>query len=188
MKAHDAMKEAAIDGRPINLDYSIPRQQGERGGPNSQRAKKFGDQLSEPSSTIFVGNIAFEATQDMIGELFSQHGEVSSVRLPTDMNSGAPKGFGYVEFTDVEGAKTALGALAGAELAGRALRLDYSTPRGDSGGSPRGRGGRGGGRGDRGGRGGGRGRGGDRGGRGGRGGFSTNRGGFGDFKGKKMTF
>lgn len=113
-------------------------------------------------------------------------------------DSGNPKGFGYVTFKSVEDAKNAYENMAGAEISGRPVRLDYATPRpdrsgGDRGGRGGGRGGRGG-FGDRGGRGGGRGgrggfgdRGGRGGGRGGRGG-STNRGGFGDFAGKKQTF
>ena len=128
------------------------------------------------------------------------------IRLPTDRETGAPKGFGYVEMESIEEATAAFEALQGADMAGRALRLDYAGARPENNDSPRGGrggfGGRGGGRGgfgDRGGRGGGRGRGGfgDRGGRGGRGGRGdrggsssrgTNRGGFGDFSGKKTTF
>ena len=116
------------------------------------------------------------------------------MRLPTDKETGAPKGFGYVEFSSIEEAKKVFSSMSGAQILGRPIRLDYSAPRpprdspgGFRGGSGGGRGGSG-----RGGRGGGRGRGGfDRGGRGGsrggRGG-STNRGGFGDFQGKKMSF
>ena len=116
------------------------------------------------------------------------------------MDSGAPKGFGYVQFGSVDEAEVVFNKMSGAVILGRPIRLDYSAPRpprnNDSpGGRGRGRGGFN----DRGGRGGGRGRGGfDRGGRGGgRGGFdrgrggrggSTNRGGFGDFKGTKKNF
>lgn len=94
------------------------------------------------------------------------------------------KGFGYVTFASIDEAKTAYEAMLGAEIDGRAVRLDYATPRPDRGAGSGNRGG--------GGRGNGRGRGGSRGGarggaRGGRGG-STNRGGFGDFKGQKKTF
>lgn len=131
----------------------------------------------------------------MLGEEFGKHGNVIGVRLPTNPEDGRPKGFGYVQFSSVDEASGALTNMEGAFIGGRPLRLDFSTPRSNTGDSPRGgRGGRGGGRGfDRGGRGGGRGRGGfggDRGGggRGGGRGGSTNRGGFGDFKGKKMTF
>ena len=194
------MKGKMIDGREINVDFAVPR---DNAGGNYQnkandRAKSFGDQPSEPSSTLFVGNISFDATEDIIGEEFGNHGTVVGVRLPTDQETGNPKGFGYVEFASIEDSKAAFEAMKGAAICGRPIRLDYGHARASTGGSPRGGrgGGFGGGRGrgsDRGGRGGGRGRGGfgDRGGRGGsrggRGG-STNRGGFGDFQGKKMTF
>ena len=196
------MKEATIDGRTINVDYSKPKPEGQDGGAARQnRAKAFGDQISEPSDTLFVGNVAFSATEDMLAEQFGSHGNILGIRLPTDPESGELKGFGYIQYSSVEEAVAAFEACSGAEIAGRPVRLDYSRPRASTGDSPRGRGGfggrgrggdrggRGGGRGFGGGRGGfgGRGRGGDRGGRGGRGG-STNRGGFGDFKGKKMTF
>lgn len=196
VKAQKAMHESEIDGRTINVDFSKPK------APPSQRqdrSKSFGDNLSPASDTIFVANLAFEATEDTVGEEFGKHGAVVGVRLPTDMDTGNPKGFGYVQFGSVEEAQEVFGKMSGALVLGRPVRLDYSTPRPPrNNDSPGGRGGRGGGfrggRGgnDRGGRGGGRGRGGfnDRGGRGGgRGGrgASTNRGGFGDFQGKKMS-
>ena len=152
----------------------------------------------EPSATLFVGNIAFDADQQTISEYFEEHGTVVGVRLITDRETGQPKGFGYVEMGSIDDAKAAFEALNGVDVAGRSLRLDYSTPR------PANNDSRGGGFG--GGRGGGRGRGGfgDRG-RGGRGGFgdrgrgrgrgdsrggsfTKNRGGFGDFSGKKTSF
>ena len=182
------MHGAQVDNRPLNVDFSNPKEK------KPDRSKQFGDEKSPPSDTLFVANIAFEATEDIIGEEFGNHGDVIGVRLPTDMESGNPKGFGYVQFSSIDGAAAAMDKMAGASICGRPIRLDFSTPRANTGDSPRGgRGGRGGF--DRGGRGGGRGRGGfdrggrggGRGGRGGRGG-STNRGGFGDFQGKKMTF
>jgi nucleolin len=185
----------------MNIDFSTPRSNDNAGFKErtNDRAKRFGDQKSTPSDTIFVGNISFDATNDMISEAFQEYGTITRVSLPTDQETGAPKGFGYVGFSSVDEAQAALEALNGADIAGRAIRLDFATPRSNDGGSSRGGSfGRGGGRGrggfgDRGGRGG-RGRGGfgDRGGRGGgrggRGGSSYNRGGFGDFKGTKMTF
>ena len=192
------MVGSEIDGRVINLDYSKPRPEGD-GSARRDRAKAYGDERSPPSDTLFVGNIAFGADQDMLSEAFGAHGTVTGVRLPTDPDTGALKGFGYVSFASVEDATAAIEAMNGADIGGRPVRLDYGrarAPDGDRrGGFGRGRGGFGdrGGRGGRGGfgdRGRGRGRGGfgDRGGsRGGRGG-STNRGGFGDFKGQKMKF
>jgi nucleolin len=201
------MYGAMIDGRKINLDYSKPKTDngygngaGAGAGAGNKRdfaatrAKKYGDQQSPPSDTLFVGNISFDATPELVRETFEAYGTITRVSLPTDRETGAPKGFGYVGFSSIDEAQAAVKDLNGIDLAGRAIRLDFAQPRPEgSGDSPRGRGGfsrggRGGGRGDRGGFRGGRGGGGfDRGGFGNRGG-STNRGGFGDFSGKKMTF
>ena len=157
--------------------------------------------MSEPSETLFVGNLSFDAGQDAVTQAFEPYGVPTGVRIPTDPETGNYKGFGYVTFGSVEEAKSALEAMQGSYIEGRPIRLDYSQPRPQNNGAPRGgRGGFGGrgGRGDFGGRGGGRGFGGR--GRGGRGDFggrgggrggrgaSTNRGGFGDFSGKKTTF
>ncbi|KEF63310.1 nucleolin [Exophiala aquamarina CBS 119918] len=196
-KAHAAKQGAELDGRAMNVDFANPKQNtGER---QDNRRKSYGDQLGEPTDTLFLGNLSFECTSDDVTDAFSPHGTIMSVRLPTDRDTGAPKGFGYVTFSSVDEASGALEAMQGGYIARRAVRLDYSQPRQNNGDSPArggfggrgggGRGGfggrgRGGGRGDFGGRGGRGGRGGARGGRGG----STNRGGFGDFSGRKTTF
>ena len=197
VKAQKNKNGTEVDGRALNVDFATPRNNDNAAaGGFKDRAKSYGDQTSPPSDTLFVANISFEANEDILGEEFGKHGSVIGVRLPTDIDSGNPKGFGYVQFASIDEASVALTEMAGASICGRPIRLDYSTPKPSNGGRGGGRGGsdRGRGRGgfDRGGRGGGRGRGGfDRGGRGGgrggRGG-STNRGGFGDFQGKKMTF
>lgn len=175
-----------IDGRAVNIDRSTAP---DKTKTRENRAKAFNDETSPPSSTLFVGNLSFGVTEDTVWSFFNDYG-VKNVRLPTDRETGRPKGFGYVEFEDIEGAKKAFEAGNGADIEGRNIRLDYSQPRDNSGGGGRGgfggdRGGRGGGRGGFGGDRGGRGRGGfggDRGGRG-RGGFGGGRGGFGGDRG-----
>lgn len=193
-----------VDNRALNIDFANKRSSEGQQDRSQSRAKSFGDSSSPASDTLFVGNLSFDVGQETVSEAFGEWGTILGVRLPTDRDTGEPKGFGYVTFASVDEAKAALENMKGAEIAGRACRLDFSQPRpqnGESGGRGGGFGGRGGGRGGFGGRGGGRGgfsdrggrggrgRGGfgDRGGRGGRGG-TTNRGGFGDFAGKKVTF
>lgn len=188
--AYEAKKDTEIDGRTINLDYAKPRdntQQNTRDKAQS-RARSYGDQTSPESSTLFIGNLSFSTNEDVVRETFQEQGTILGIRLPTDAESGRPKGFGYIEFSSVDEARQALNDLQGADVGGRAIRLDYSTPRPQGDGNRGGRGGFGG-RGG-GGRGGGRGRGGFGGrGRGGpTGANSTNRGGFGDYSGKKTTF
>ena len=129
-----------IDGRPINVDKSEEK---DKSVVRQSRAEKFGDTPNEPSAVLFVGNLSWDWTEDGLWEVFGAYGDVKSVRLPTNPETGKPKGFGYVEFTDIEAAKKAYEGVSGTEIDGRPVRLDYSQPRDNNGG---GRGGRGGGR------------------------------------------
>jgi RNA recognition motif-containing protein len=115
---------------------------------------------------LYVGNLPFSATEDDVRDLFAQHGQVLSVQLITDRETGRPRGFGFVEMEDGSGA---IQALDGMDFGGRNLRVNEAKERG-SGGGGRGGGGGGGYRGGGGGGGGGgyRGGGGGGGGRGGR--------------------
>ena len=111
---------------------------------------------------IYVGNLPFSATEPEIRELFGQHGTVESVALPTDRETGRPRGFGFVEMPQADAAK-AIEALNGFSMGGRQLRVNEAQDRPRTGGRP-------GGGGFRGGPGGGGGGGGYRGGGGGGGG------------------
>ena len=163
-KAFEAKRGVEIDGRPINLDYATGRPANNQAGGQDRtqaRARSFGDKASPESDTLFVGNIPFSANEDSMHELFGPCGSVMGIRLPTDPDSGRPKGFGYVQYSSIDEARSAYNQLNGADLDGRPVRLDYSQPR-----APGGAGG-------------------------GRGGFSMPnkaRGGITDFKGTKMTF
>lgn len=141
VEAAIAMNGKEIDGRAVNIDKSTPRNQS---AARENRANTFGDKQSPPSSVLFVGNLSFNVSEDQVWEAFSEHGDVKSVRLPTDRDSGRPKGFGYVEFSDIDSAKKAHSSMQGQDIDGRTLRLDFSQPRDNSGGD---RGGFGGGRG-----------------------------------------
>jgi len=95
---------------------------------------------------LYVGNLPFSATEAEVSELFEKHGEVHSVALITDRDTGRPRGFGFVEIDD-GAAQAAIDALNGYELNGRALNVNEARerPRGGGGGGG-GRGGGGGGR------------------------------------------
>lgn len=107
---------------------------------------------------IYVGNLPFSATEADVTKLFAEYGEVVSVALPTDRETGRPRGFGFVEMED-DAAKQAIAGLNGRDFGGRALNINEARPR-EAGGGGGGYGGGGG----RGGYGGGGGGGGDRGG------------------------
>jgi RNA recognition motif-containing protein len=100
---------------------------------------------------IYVGNLPFSATEADLRALFSQHGNVDSVSLPTDRETGRPRGFGFIEMSNADAAK-AIQSLNGKDMGGRPLRVNEAQdkPRGGGGGGGGGGGYRGGG-GDRGG-------------------------------------
>jgi RNA recognition motif-containing protein len=104
---------------------------------------------------IYVGNLPFTATEDQVRELFAQHGTVESVALPTDRETGRPRGFGFVEMSQADAAR-AIQAVNGKDLGGRPLRVNEAQDKPRTGGGGGGRsGGGGGGRGGYGGGGGG---------------------------------
>jgi len=81
---------------------------------------------------LYVGNLAFSATEKEIRDLFGQYGSVSSVSLITDRETGQPRGFGFVEMED--GADDAIRALDGKEVGGRTIKVNEARPREDRGG------------------------------------------------------
>ena len=87
---------------------------------------------------IYVGNLPFTATDAEIRNLFAQHGTVESVSLPTDRETGRPRGFGFVEMSQADAAR-AIQALNGQDLGGRPLRVNEAQdkPRGGGGGGGR---------------------------------------------------
>lgn len=93
---------------------------------------------------LYVGNISFNASQESLHEAFSAFGQVSSISVVTDRDTGRPRGFGFVEMsTDREG-RAAIDGLNGTDLEGRALNVNEARPRpergGFGGGNDRGRG------------------------------------------------
>ncbi|WP_322975187.1 RNA recognition motif domain-containing protein [Aporhodopirellula aestuarii] len=115
-------------------------------------------------TNIYVGNLSFSATEDDLRGAFEQYGEVSTVNIIMDRETGRSRGFAFVEMADGDGAKDAIENLDGQAISGRNVTVNEARPR-----APRtgGGGGGGGGRGGYGGGGGGGGRGGYGGGGGG---------------------
>jgi cold-inducible RNA-binding protein len=105
---------------------------------------------------IYVGNMSYDTTESALRELFAAHGEVVSVSVITDRDTGRPRGFAFVEMASDTAANAAIAAIDGQSLDGRTLRVNEARPPASRGGGDRSYGGGRGGRGtDRGGRGGG---------------------------------
>ncbi|KAJ2077102.1 nuclear localization sequence binding protein [Coemansia sp. RSA 988] len=129
-----------IEGRQLRMEKT---ESGARSGKPPARGAQ--PPTNDPSKTLFMGNLSFHSTEEGIRQAFAECGNVVSVRIVTDRDTGRPKGFGYIEFDSLEAAASAM-EWNGSDLDGRNVRLDYSAPRPNGGGAPRG-GGRGGGRG-----------------------------------------
>lgn len=87
-------------------------------------------------TSIYVGNLPFSATEDEVRELFSQYGEVESVRLMTDRDTGRPRGFGFVTMSSQD-AGAAMEALDGHAMGGRNLRVNEAQEKQGGGGGGR---------------------------------------------------
>jgi RNA recognition motif-containing protein len=88
---------------------------------------------------IYVGNLAWEVTQEDLKEAFEAHGQVASANLITDKYTGRSRGFGFVEMPVDDEARAAITALNGMDLKGRELNVNEAKPRseGSRGGSRR---------------------------------------------------
>ena len=80
------------------------------------------------SKKLYVGNLPYTTTDAQLKDLFSQCGTVESAMLPIDKMSGRPRGFGFVEMADDEGAQKAVETLNGYDLEGRKLVVNEARP------------------------------------------------------------
>jgi RNA recognition motif-containing protein len=72
---------------------------------------------------LFVGNLSYQATEQDIKDLFAQAGTVESVKIITDVRSGQPRGFGFVEMSSDEDAQNAISTLHGKPFKDRPLTV-----------------------------------------------------------------
>jgi len=94
-------------------------------------------------TNIYVGNLSFNASDDDVRSAFEQYGEVTSVNIIMDRETGRSRGFAFVEMSDGENAKEAIDNLNGAAISGRNVTVNEARPRENRGGGG-GRGGYGG--------------------------------------------
>jgi RNA recognition motif-containing protein len=80
------------------------------------------------SKNIYVGNLPWSSTEDEVRTAFEQYGEVQSVKLIEDRETGRARGFGFVEMDDA-GALEAIENLDGKEFGGRNLKVNEAKPR-----------------------------------------------------------
>jgi RNA recognition motif-containing protein len=79
-------------------------------------------------TTLYVGNLPFNATEADVKALFERHGQVVSVKLINDRETGKPRGFGFVDMAPNE-AQAAIESLNGFQMNGRPLRVNEAQER-----------------------------------------------------------
>jgi cold-inducible RNA-binding protein len=82
---------------------------------------------------IYIGNLSFETTEEHLRQAFEGFGEVSTVNIITDRDSGRPRGFAFVEMATQSEAMAAISGLNGHELNGREMNVNEAKPRPQSG-------------------------------------------------------
>lgn len=83
------------------------------------------------NTKIYVGNLSFDTTETDVREVFSQHGQVNEVLLPTDRDTGRIRGFAFLTMNTSEGMQTAIREMDGKEFLGRRLTVNEARPRED---------------------------------------------------------
>ena len=79
--------------------------------------------------SIYVGNLSYDVTEDDLTQVFAEYGSVKRVQLPTDRETGRPRGFAFVEMQSEDEESSAIQALDGAEWMGRTMKVNKARPR-----------------------------------------------------------
>ncbi|CAG61148.1 uncharacterized protein GVI51_J10967 [Nakaseomyces glabratus] len=82
-----------------------------------------------PSRILFVGNLSFDTTDELLRKHFQHCGEIVKIRMATFQDSGKCKGFAFVDFKNEEGATNALKDKSCRKIAGRPLRMEFGEDR-----------------------------------------------------------
>jgi RNA recognition motif-containing protein len=80
---------------------------------------------------LFVGNLAYSVGESELESAFSDHGTVVTAVVVRDRETGRSRGFGFIEMETEDMAKTAKGAMDGAEIDGRRIRVNEAQPKND---------------------------------------------------------
>ena len=112
-----SLSETSLNGRRVLIKFGNDY--------TKRKEKKIAE--SDPTSSIFLGNLGFDVVKQDVIELSNQFQRIVGIRIGTFEDSGKCKGFAYIDFEDVQSAKTAFSILYGRKLKGRKLRVEFAT-------------------------------------------------------------
>jgi RNA recognition motif-containing protein len=110
--------------------------------PDLTRANRGSCNLHETrnhhlSKKIYVGNLPFSVTEQELRGLFESHGDIDSVNVIMDRETGRARGFAFVEMSEASSADNAIRALDGSDMGGRSLRVNEAEDKRGGGGDRR---------------------------------------------------
>lgn len=108
-----------LQGRDLVVDFQDENRGAGHGGSGAISSG------NNKSNKLFVRSLSYSATEHDLESLFQQVGQVVSVKIPTDRDTGEPKGFGFVEMASVDEAEQAIQSLNHTNLGGKSIVIDY---------------------------------------------------------------
>ncbi|MFE4106190.1 RNA recognition motif domain-containing protein [Almyronema epifaneia] len=82
--------------------------------------------------SVYVGNLSYDVTREDLERVFAEYGNVNRVSLPTDRETGRPRGFAFVDMAAEDEEQKAIETLDGAEWMGREMKVNKAKPRNES--------------------------------------------------------
>ena len=128
-KAIEMFNMYTFEGRRLSVQFTLNRQ---RQGGSRYGVTRSPNSPTSPTSTLFIGNMAFDMSDRDLNNLFREIKNVIDVRVAIDRRTGQPRGFAHADFADVASAEKAMDVLKDKEVCGRVLRVDYSISSGRS--------------------------------------------------------
>ena len=117
-----ALSESILKGRQVLIKMQNDYTKKRSNGNSNQLSKK-----QVPSSTIFLGNLGFDVEKKDLLQLAQQFKRIVGVRIGTFQDTGRCKGFGYLDFEDLQSAKLAFNSLIGTKIRGRLVRIEFAS-------------------------------------------------------------
>lgn len=87
---------------------------------------------------LYVGNLNYATTEEELRPIFEEYGQVNSVKMIMDRETGRPKGFAFVEMANAQQAQQAIDGVNGTTVSGRPIVVNEARPKPQGGGRPQG--------------------------------------------------
>jgi len=123
--AVEGLHNTQVGGRTIKVNEQLSKEE------LASRPKRENKRVKEEGTKIYIGNLPFDTERDELNSMFSQYGAVTDCFLPTDRETGRPRGFAFIQMSE-DDAKSAIDALDGSDFGGRRIVVNISLPKGQA--------------------------------------------------------